>query len=117
MAGHIRCRFSNNVGLMKKLGKFISDQCTPTFTPYFTTMEERCWGTAKRIPISDESISDMVMRGKFDGIYVKLQMSGQLARTDILLCLQEPSYPIACSSDLPISGFPRALLAEDSLSS
>lgn len=116
-SGHICCRFTNDTGLMKAFENFISGFLTPTFTPYFMICEMKNYETAKQVLISESCISSMCMRGRFDMGFLTIRTSRQMAETTISLCLWERPYPHSSGSDLPLSRFPRRLMAEDSLKS
>lgn len=67
----------------------------------------------QKVPISEQLITDMILRGRFNTDRIHIAVSKQLSSTTISLCLQEACYPASTDSNLPISGFPRTLMAED----
>ena len=97
---------------MKNLGQFIFKHLTADFTPYFVIREDRMPESSHMIPISEQCLNNMCMRGSFTLERVTIKVSKQLSETTIALCLQEGRYATT-ESDLPISGFPRALMTED----
>jgi hypothetical protein len=102
---------------MKALGKFLLRFLTADFTPYFVIQEDRKVEMSRKVPISEQCISDMIVRGKFEIDRIRITTSKQLSMTTISLCLQDGAYPHSSDSHLPISGFPRSLMAEDTIHS
>lgn len=102
---------------MKALGKFFLKFLTADFTPYFVIQEDRKVETSRKVPISEQCINEMYIRGRFEMDRIRITTSRQLSATTILLCLQESPYPHSNDSNLPISGFPRTLMAEDTIDS
>jgi hypothetical protein len=115
--GFICCRFSNSSHELKALGRFLHRYLTAEFTPYFVIQEDRMIERSRKIPISEQCISDMIVRGRFEIDRIRITTSKQLSTTTISLCLQESPYPCSSDSHLPISGFPRTLMAEDTIHS
>jgi hypothetical protein len=83
------------------------------FVPYFVVQEDHKIETMQKVPISEQSISDMMRRGVFRVDRIQITVSKQFASTTISLCLREAAYPLSADSYLPISGFPRKLMTED----
>lgn len=102
---------------MKALGRFLHKYLTVDFTPYFVIQEDRKVEMSRKVIISEQCISDMIVRGRFELDRIPITTSKQLSTTTISLCLQESPYPHSSDSHLPISGFPRTLMAEDTIHS
>jgi hypothetical protein len=98
---------------MKALGRYILDCMKGSFEPYFTVQEDRKYENAQKVPISEDVLKDMYIRGRFIMEPIHITVSKQLSKTTIYLCLQEGSYPHSGDSNLPLSGFPRTLMTED----
>lgn len=67
-----------------------------------------------QITITENMINDMYLRGIFHLGRIHICMSKELAVTTISLSLQTDPYPHSANSFLPISGFPRELVGEES---
>ena len=114
---------------MKELGKYFLGFLTPSFTPYFFICEPKKYSfdTSKMIPISRYTMNNMSKYGTFSAIDIDVKVSGLDSESMILLCLKEGDYrrtystEVECDpnkfDDIPISGFPRKLMTEDSLAS
>ncbi|KAM3089514.1 hypothetical protein ACMFMG_001101 [Clarireedia jacksonii] len=111
--GLICCRFTGGSIEMKALGRILMEFMKEDFEPYFVVEEDRNYETTQKVPISEQSISDMMRRGVFRGDRIQIMVSKQFASTTISLCLREAPYPPSMDSYLPISGFPRKLMTED----
>jgi hypothetical protein len=98
---------------MKALGRYILDYMRGSFEPYFIVQEGRIYENAQKVPISEDVLKEMYIRGRFIMEPIHIAVSKQLAKTAIYLCLQEESYPHSGDSNLPLSGFPRTLMTED----
>jgi hypothetical protein len=98
---------------MKALGRYILDCMKGSFEPYFTVQEDRKYENAQKVPISEDVLKDMYIRGRFIMEPIHITVSKQLSKTTIYLCLQEGSYPYSGDSNLPLSGFPRTLMTEE----
>lgn len=99
---------------MKGLGEFLRSCLRNDFSPYFKIQEDevRAFDVVK-IPMGENLITDMCLRGSFKLSRIHVFVSKELANTTISLCLSEDSYPYSSNSLLPISGFPRELITED----
>ncbi|KAH8665171.1 hypothetical protein BGZ60DRAFT_379045 [Tricladium varicosporioides] len=127
--GRICCRFSNSSERMKELGKYLHGFLKPNFLPYFFVCEPKKYSfeTSKMIPLTRPIINNMWTYGAFDAVNIDIKASGLDAETMILLCLKEGDFRRTYSmdvdydpnkfDDIPISGFPRKLMIEDSLAS
>ncbi|KAE8449132.1 hypothetical protein EG329_008516 [Mollisiaceae sp. DMI_Dod_QoI] len=111
--GFICCRFHTGTEEMKALGRYILDCMKGSFEPYFIVQEDRKYENAQKVPISEDVLKDMYIRGRFIMEPIHIVVSKQLSKTAIYLCLQEGSYPHSGDSNLPLSGFPRTLMTED----
>ncbi|EXF82920.1 hypothetical protein CFIO01_01290 [Colletotrichum fioriniae PJ7] len=113
--GRIHCRFANSSNEMKYLGEFLRTCLRGDFEPYFVVEEA---GTlpddASKIPVPEASITDMYLRGTFKLKRIRVVVSKELSTTNIFLCLRTELYPHSSNAFLPISGFPREMMSEDS---
>lgn len=98
---------------MKALGEFMRSTIRGEFEPYFLLEEEVPRSLPVRIALSETSVHDMCHRGILEVETLYIQVQRELATTRISLCLQGEPYPSGVSV-LPISGFPRQLISEDS---
>lgn len=100
---------------MKALGEFMRSCLRGNFEPFFVVEEDGSPPEdAFQIPMSENMISGMYLRGSFSLSKVRINVSKELSATNIFLCLQTDPYPYSTNSVLPISGFPRELISEDS---
>lgn len=99
---------------MRALGRYIHAYTTADFEPYFVVQEDRNYSNAQKIPVSEEILRGMCVRGRFKMASVHITVSKQMSTTTIYLCLQSQPYNVRSSagSSLPISGFPRTLMTE-----
>jgi len=114
---------------MRELGKYLQGFMTPQFTPYFLVCEPKKYAfeTSKMLPISRQHVFAMSQYGSFEAINVEIKVSGLDSESMISLCPRMGDYQRTYSSeeyynpnnfeDIPISGFPRKLMTEDSLAS
>ncbi|KAK1491219.1 hypothetical protein CTAM01_10334 [Colletotrichum tamarilloi] len=113
--GRIHCRFANSSNEMKYLGEFLRTCLRGDFEPYFVVEEA---GTlpddASKIPMPEANITDMYLRGTFKLKRIRVVVSKELSTTNIFLCLRTELYPHSSNAFLPISGFPREMMSEDS---
>jgi hypothetical protein len=98
---------------MKALGRYILDSMNGNFEPYFIVQENRNFDNVQKVPITEDLMRDMYVRGRFSMDRFPVSVSKQLSSTTIFLCLQEGPYPYSGDSNLPISGFPRTLMTEN----
>ncbi|KAI1161870.1 FabD/lysophospholipase-like protein [Nemania serpens] len=112
--GSIHCRFANSSEQMKAMGEFLRGCLGAQFEPFFVVEEQGYHDGDIRIIITETIISDMCFRGTFPLGRIRIQMSKELAVTTISLSLQKKSYPPSADALLPISGFPRELVTEES---
>ncbi|KAI1736759.1 FabD/lysophospholipase-like protein [Xylaria scruposa] len=112
--GSIHCRFANSSEQMKAMGEFLRGRLDAQFEPFFTIEEQGYHDRNFRVSITETIISDMCLRGTFSLSRIRIQMSKELAVTTISLSLQKGAYPHSSDALLPISGFPRELVTEES---
>jgi hypothetical protein len=114
ISGSICCRFSTGSEEMRALGRYIHECMSRDFEPFFVIQEDKNFDNAIKIPISEEVLRGMCVRGRFKMATVHLSVSKQMSTTTIYLCLQSAPYNVRSSagSTLPISGFPRTLMTE-----
>lgn len=99
---------------MKALGEFLRNCLRNDFSPYFIVQEDEAKNVdVIKVPVGENLITDMCLRGSFKLNRIRVFVSKELATTTISLCLSEDSYPYSTNSFLPISGFPRELITED----
>lgn len=99
---------------MKALGEFLRNCLRKNFSPYFIVQEEEAKNfDVVKVPVGENLITDMCLRRSFKLSRIHVFVSKELATTTISLCLSEDSYPNLPDSFLPISGFPRELITED----
>jgi hypothetical protein len=102
---------------MKALGRYIYNCLNGNFEPHFIIQEDRKYADSatreQKVLISEQSLQDMFIRGRFVAEKINITVSKQLSSTTISLCLQDTPYPVSSNSNLPISGFPRTLMTED----
>jgi hypothetical protein len=97
---------------MKNFGRYLYKHLTHTFTPYFVIREDGKPDSSHMVPISEQCLTSMCVRGGFNLKQITVTVAKQLSEVTIALCLQEGRYATG-EADLPISGFPRALMSED----
>ena len=102
---------------MKNLGSFLNKISGANFAPYFVIQEDIKIESSRQLPISEQCIINMMVQRKFEMDRIRIKTSKQLSTTTISLCLQEDCYPYSVDSYLPISGFPRSLMTEDTIQS
>lgn len=115
--GTICCRFTSGSPELKELGRFLEKHLTADFTPHFAIREIENHEATLKIPISEQCIGSMCIRGHFELEDINVDISRQFSVIMMSLCLQPAGYAYSAGPDFPISGFPRSLLAEDNLQS
>jgi hypothetical protein len=113
VVGFLFCRFHIGTEETKALGRYLVKCFKGNFEPYFVIEDSQSWDTIQKLPITEEIVKDMVLKGRFIMDRVQIVVVKQLAEISISLCLQDDGYPFASNSHLPISGFPRPLMIED----
>ncbi|KAG6355196.1 hypothetical protein INS49_004277 [Diaporthe citri] len=119
--GSIFCRFRQSSTELMALGSFLRSCCTGDFRPYFLIEDDIDSGTRQRrqIILSEAFIADMETAGCFDiePLTIITAADKQDTPTRISLSLQMAPYSSGTSTTataLPISGFPRRLVSEES---
>ncbi|KAI2470767.1 FabD/lysophospholipase-like protein [Annulohypoxylon bovei var. microspora] len=114
--GSIFCRFRLSSSEFKALGWFLISRLDGDFEPYFlleVREEEGVPWPPRQIILTNSVLQDMHLQGNFHLDPVRINSATENARITISLCLQTYSYPSGVTV-LPISGFPRNLMSEDS---
>lgn len=121
IAGSILCRFRQSSSELMALGSFLRSCCTGDFRPYFLIEDDIDSGTRQRrqIILSEAFIVDMETTGYFDiePLTITTAADRQDTPTRISLSLQMAPYSSGApttATALPISGFPRRLVSEES---
>lgn len=121
LTGSIFCRFRQSSPELMALGSFLRSCCIGDFRPYFLVEDDIDSGTRQKrqIILSDAFILDMEAAGYFDiePLTINTSTDKQETATKISLSLQIAPYstgPTTTATALPISGFPRRLLSEES---
>ncbi|KAK5655399.1 hypothetical protein OQA88_5669 [Cercophora sp. LCS_1] len=112
--GRIHCRFEQNSDEMKDLGEFLRSYIRGTFEPFLFVEERGLRSNSFTLRLSEHIINDLYLRGTFNLPRIQISTSKESSSTMISLCLQTTPYPFSTDSHLPISGFPRELMTEDS---
>ncbi|KAI5924199.1 hypothetical protein F4810DRAFT_700832 [Camillea tinctor] len=113
--GSIYCRFRPCSPELQALGWFLIARLEGSFEPYFL-LEEQDEGRAswpvRQIVLSESVLQDMHLQGNFHLDPIRISTASENSDVKISLCLQTRPYPSGVTV-LPISGFPRKLMAED----
>ncbi|KAI1640601.1 hypothetical protein F4809DRAFT_397901 [Biscogniauxia mediterranea] len=113
--GSIYCRFRPCSPELQALGWFLIARLEGSFEPYFL-LEEQDEGRAswpvRQLVLSESVLQDMHLQGNFHLDPVRISAASENSDVKISLCLQTRPYPSGVTV-LPISGFPRKLMAED----
>lgn len=119
--GSIFCRFRQASQELMALGSFLRSCCIGDFRPYFLVEDDVDSDTRRRrqIIMSDAFILDIETTGCFDieALAITTAASKQDTSTRISLSLQMAPYSHGATTTgtaLPISGFPRRLVNEES---
>ncbi|KAI1505709.1 hypothetical protein F5X99DRAFT_215888 [Biscogniauxia marginata] len=113
--GSIYCRFRPISSELQALGWFLISRLEGTFEPYFLLEEEdegRASWPVRQLVLSESVLQDMHLQGNFHLDPVRINAATENSEVKISLCLQTHPYPSGVTV-LPISGFPRRLMAED----
>ncbi|KAI1119643.1 hypothetical protein F5Y14DRAFT_396046 [Nemania sp. NC0429] len=113
-SGSICCRFQQGSSEVEGLGHFLHACVKGSFTPYFVIEEQDQPASPALAVFLTEAIIRNVRRGYFDLDIIELDLSRENSSINISLCLQTVPYSSGAIS-LPISGFPRELIREDSI--
>lgn len=98
---------------MKALGRFLKSNLKGSFEPYFLIEDDIPGSATQKVVLTETMIRGMYQRGYLDINPIRIDALKEHTVIKILLCLQ--ATPYACGdAALPISGFPRQLMSEDS---
>ncbi|KAI0886923.1 FabD/lysophospholipase-like protein [Annulohypoxylon maeteangense] len=114
--GSVFCRFRSSSSELKALGWFLISRLDGDFEPYFLLEVQEEAGAPwapRQIILTNSVLEDMHLQGNFDLNPVRINSATEHAQITISLCLQTRPYPSGVTI-LPISGFPRKLMSEDS---
>ncbi|OTB02050.1 hypothetical protein M426DRAFT_322998 [Hypoxylon sp. CI-4A] len=114
--GSIFCRFRLSSPELKALGWFLISRLDGDFEPYFlleVREEEGAPWPSRQIILTNSVLQDMHLQGNFHLDPVRINSATENAEIRISLCLQTCAYPSGVTV-LPISGFPRRLMSEES---
>lgn len=96
---------------MKALKKLLRNCLRNDFSPYFIIQKDEAKNyEVVKIPLGENPMTDMYLRGSFKLSRKHVFVSKELATTTISLCMSEASYPYLANSLLPISAFGRGLV-------
>ncbi|KAI1411011.1 hypothetical protein F5Y13DRAFT_201533 [Hypoxylon sp. FL1857] len=112
--GSIFCRFRNSSDGMKGLGAFLKLSLKGGFEPYFLVEDDMPGPAAQQLVLTEAAIRNMYQQGYFDMEPIRINAVKEHTTVKITLCLQTTPYPSGETS-LPISGFPRQLMSEDTI--
>ncbi|KAH9898942.1 hypothetical protein F4778DRAFT_178322 [Xylariomycetidae sp. FL2044] len=114
--GSIFCRFRPASPELKALGWFLISRLVGEFEPYFLFEARDPGSTPRQIVLSDMVLQDMHLQGSFHLDPIRITAAQESSEIRISMCLgaggHGPPYPSGVTV-LPISGFPRRLMAED----
>ncbi|TGJ84807.1 hypothetical protein E0Z10_g3967 [Xylaria hypoxylon] len=113
-SGSICCRFQQASGEIEGLGHALHTCLKGSFKPYFLIEEQDYPSSPALGLILTESVIRNMRRGYFDLDIIELELSKEHSSINISLCLQTIAYASGATT-LPISGFPRQLVSEDSI--
>ncbi|KAF9892309.1 hypothetical protein FE257_002086 [Aspergillus nanangensis] len=117
LKGNILCRFPPGSEQIQYLGENLRLRAKTMFNsgnddhqPYFAIHEKRRERDRRIYVIEHSTISAMIHRRPFSLGKIDIRLSGQMAETEIYLCLDgDRTTP----TKYPISGFPRCLLEDE----
>ena len=105
-AGNIHCRLLEDSKEISELGKLLQNKMQHGQDLYFVIQEEHRGRYAKKVCITTDVIERMIRKDQFKMSNIRVELSNQLASTEILLHFgTEDIYPI--------SRFPRSLLNDE----
>ncbi|KAH8677541.1 hypothetical protein BX600DRAFT_430886 [Xylariales sp. PMI_506] len=115
--GSIYCRFRQGSAEMRALGWLLTSissyhGCGADFDPYFLLEENGAMRLpARRIVLTSASLQDMHYRGHFELQPLRISTVDETTEVGLSLCLQPAAYQSGATT-LPISGFPRRVMAD-----
>lgn len=112
--GSIFSRFRQYSLEAKALGRFLKGRLAGTvdFEPCFLVELDDTQQTSQKIILNETVLQDMYLNGFFRIDPITIKAAHENPKVNISLCLQTRPYPSGVTA-LPISGFPRHLMAED----
>lgn len=102
----IQCKFPSASQELRHLGDYFKNMNTLNFQPYFIIGEKDSTSEPIKIVITQQLIQEMTMNSSFEIGPVFIPVSNESTITTI-------SLGIVDGEELPISGFPRALMAKN----
>ncbi len=106
LAGNIHCRLLEDSKEICELGKLLRNKMGPGHDLFFVIQEEHRGRDAKQACITTDVIERMIRKCQFKMSNIRVELSNQLATTEILL-------HFGAEDVYPISRFPRSLLQDD----
>lgn len=101
----IRCRFPSDSHEVRYLGDYLKNVTTMKFTPKFIVGEKDSKAEPQVIQINLSVIDKMMHHASFELEPTQIPVSNEYAVTTV-------SLSMAAGEALPISGFPRTLMAK-----
>lgn len=121
MTGSIFCRFRQSSSELMALGSFLTSCCVDDFRPYLLVEDDIDGDTRqmRKIILSEAFINDMETAGYFEiePLTITTAADKKDTPTRISLSLQMAPYSSGATTTgttLPISGFPRRMVSEES---
>ncbi|KAM0080880.1 hypothetical protein ACKRZS_006947 [Fusarium odoratissimum] len=108
----ILCRFVDRSDNLKALGKFLQAQVRGSFEPYFTIQEQGYPSEEITVPLSEDTINAMCVRGNLELDVIEFRENKEFSPIHMSLCLEDNSSSGSIDRSFPISGFPRELMDE-----
>ena len=105
-AGNLHCRLLDDSQEVSELGKLLRDKIQHGNDLFFVVQEEPRGRHAKQVCITNDVIERMVRKCQFKMSSILVELSNQLANTEIML-------HFGANDIYPISRFPRSLLQDD----
>ena len=105
-AGNLHCRLLEDSQEVCELGKLLRNKMQHGSYLFFVVQEEHRGRHAKQVCITNDVIERMVRKCQFKMSSILVELSNQLANTEILL-------HFGANDKYPISRFPRSLLQDD----
>ena len=105
-AGNIHCRLLEDSKEISELGRFLQNKLRSGHDLFFIIQEEHRGRYAKQACITTDVIERMVRECQFKMSSIRVELTNQLATTEILL-------HFGVNNVYPISRFPRSLLQDE----
>ncbi|TXB97465.1 hypothetical protein FocTR4_00011038 [Fusarium oxysporum f. sp. cubense] len=112
------CRFQRapqpdrEMKVWEPLGKFLQAQVRGSFEPYFTIQEQGYPSEEITVPLSEDTINAMCVRGNLELDVIEFRENKEFSPIHMSLCLEDNSSSGSIDRSFPISGFPRELMDE-----